>query len=433
MQVSRKNSILVSSIAVVPISMLMFGASGQNKPVKSPPKVTYYERVAGIVANKCVECHRSGGVGPFSLTTMKDVVSHAPTLAAAVEKGTMPPWFAAPPEAGKASCWVNDKSLSADEKRDLVAWLKSDHPAGNAASAPVAKKYDDTWQIGKPDMIVQIPKSIAVKADGFMPYQLAFVPSGISEDRWVSALEILPTSRAVVHHVLVFVMPERGSAPRQRPVLGSGHLDVSAGFFAAYVPGNGVLSYPDGFAKKLPKNCNLIFQIHYTPNGKATEDQVRLGMIFSKTPPKHAVETYGIANRFLSIPPGDANHVETASVKPPVNVSIIGFAPHMHVRGKAFKYELETPDGKRTTLLDVPRYDFNWQLYYRPKVDMLIPAGSKMVATAVYDNSKKNLANPDPTRTVPWGDQTYDEMMLGYVEYYQTDAVVQTAAKTAAK
>jgi len=403
-------------------------ADPENSKAKKPRDLTYHGNIEKIVADKCVECHRKGGVAPFTLTSYKDVSSRAATLAAVVEKGAMPPWFAAPMKGKLENCWANDKSLSPVEKQELLTWLKSKKLEGNPKDAPTPKQYDDTWQIGKPDQIIQIQKPIAIKADGYMPYQLQFVSVDNADDKWVQKLEVLPTARSVVHHVLVFAWPKQingfGRGRRGVGALGANRLDESAGFFAAYVPGNSVLSYPDGFAKKLPKNCDLLFQIHYTPNGKATEDQVKLGMVFAKQPPKYSVDTYGIANRYISIPPGAANHVETASVTPPVPVSIIGFAPHMHLRGKAFKYELVSADGKCETLLDVPKYDFNWQLYYRFKTPFPVPAGAKVVATAVFDNSKENAANPDPNRTVPWGPQTYDEMMLGYVEYFQTNAAV---------
>jgi hypothetical protein len=264
--------------------------------------------------------------------------------------------------------------------------------------------------VGTPDVVFQIPEPVEIKAEGTMPYQKRVVETTLAEDRWVQGYEILPTAREVVHHVIVKVHP-KGSAVRQR---GEGE----DGFFAAYVPGNSFRMLPPGFAKRLPAGSKLSFQIHYTPNGKATRDQVKIGLIFAKDAPRHEVHVAAVAQPRLNIPPGEANHVETRRQVIPVNMNITAFMAHMHFRGKSFKYELTTPDGKTETLLDIPRYDFNWQLQYNYAQPRFIHRGSTMTITAVFDNSSGNPANPDPTKTVRWGDQTYDEMMIGYVEHF---------------
>ena len=190
------------------------------------------------------------------------------------------------------------------------------------------------------------------------------------------------------------------------------------GFFAAYVPGNTSSIFPPGFAKKIPAGTTLSFQMHYTPNGKATIDQTKLGLIFSPAPPQHVIQVAGLANPRLNIPPGNAHHPETTAITLPAAVTLLSFTPHMHVRGKAARYEAVLPDGTRRRLLDVPAYDFNWQLQYRLAEPLSLPRGTRLVYTAWYDNSTGNPANPDPTKTVRWGPQTFDEMMLGYVEYF---------------
>jgi hypothetical protein len=225
----------------------------------------------------------------------------------------------------------------------------------------------------------------------------------------VQALEVQPSAREVTHHVLVFAVP-----PGVKPGRGA----ESQGFFAAYVPGNNTLIYPEGYAKKLPKGATIIFQIHYTPNGTATEDQTRFGVVFAKQPPRHEVKVAAIVNGRFEIPPGADNHkVEARIPAIPFEAKVLAYFPHAHLRGKAARYEMKTPDGKMATLLDVPRYDFNWQLMYRYAEPVTVPRGSALVYTAWYDNSTGNPANPDPKRTVKWGQQTYDEMHLGYVEY----------------
>lgn len=376
--------------------------------------VTYHNRVSRILQSNCVECHRSGGVAPFALETIEQVNAKAGMIRKMVERQLMPPWFAAPPAKGEHSPWGNDRSLSERDRSDLLAWLAAGRPAGDAKDAPLARTWPGEWQIGTPDAVFQIPKPIEVKATGTMPYQNVIVQTGLTADRWVSAVEVQPTAREVVHHVLVFVKGGGGLLGGRR-IAGN---DEGGGFFAAYVPGNDHVIYPDGFAKPLPANATLIFQIHYTPSGKATPEQVKMGVRFAKEAPQHVVQVAGISNHRLNIPPGADNHPEAASLTVPREVTLLGFMPHMHLRGKAFRYELVLPGQSPRTLLDVPRYDFNWQLAYRYAEPLTVPAGSELRVTGWFDNSANNPANPDPSQAVHWGPQTTDEMMLGYVEYY---------------
>lgn len=379
--------------------------------------VTYHNTIERIVQANCVECHRKDGVAPFALDTAKDIIAHAGMIKKVVEKGTMPPWFAAPPEKGQATVWGNDRSLTPTDKNALLTWLASERPIGVATDAPKPKSYESGWLIGKPDAIYKPAKPVKVAATGTMPYQNVYAEQEVPEDRWVQTLEVRPSARQVVHHVLVFVMPPRKLGER------AGLLDAIAsderqGYYAIYVPGNSTLVYPDGFGKKLPKGSRIRFQIHYTPNGTATEDTTELGLIFAKEPPQHEVRVAGIVNTWFSIPPGADNHSVVSILPVPWDVKIIGFLPHMHLRGKAYKYEVSLPGNKSEVLLDVPNYDFNWQLQYKFAEPKFIPKGSILKGTAHFDNSDKNPANPDPKKTVRWGPQTFDEMMLGYVEYY---------------
>lgn len=372
--------------------------------------ITYHGRIARIVQNHCQSCHRTGGVAPFPLSSYDDVVGHAAMIRRVVDRGTMPPWFAKSPE-GPHATWANDPSLSPADKADLLAWLAGDKKAGDPADAPLPRTYPGEWQIGTPDAVIAIPKPISVKATGTMPYQTVTVPTTFDEDKWVQALEVQPSAREVVHHVLVFT-----GLPGARRF--AGEDDERAGFFACYVPGTNSLIYPDGFAKKLPKGASLRFQIHYTPNGTATQDQTRLGLKFASSPPKHQVHVTGIPNVRIKIPAGAAAHAESASMKLPADIRVMAFMPHMHLRGAACKYEATTPDGKAETLLDIPRYDFNWQITCRYTEPKFLPKGTTIKFTGVFDNSTGNPANPDATKLVRWGPQTYDEMLLGYVEYY---------------
>ena len=259
--------------------------------------------------------------------------------------------------------------------------------------------------------MIQIPEPIEIKATGTMPYQFVKTETTLEKDKWVQGYEILPSDRSVVHHVLVNVHEKGAGRVRDRE-------EGIGGYWAAYVPGNGGQMYPDGFAKKLPAGATVSFQIHYTPSGVATQEQLKMGLIFAKSEPQYVVTTIPLADPDLNIPPHAANHVETITRPVPTDISVMAYMAHMHVRGKSFNFELTTPDGKTETLLDIPRYDFNWQLRYDYLEPKVIPKGSRVKVTAVFDNSESNPANPDPAKTVHWGPQTDEEMLIGYVETF---------------
>lgn len=373
---------------------------------------TYHNRISRIVQNNCVECHREQGLAPFSLESAEDLIAHAGMIKTVVKNKTMPPWFVANQETQSTEgkiVWSNDRSLSAADREALINWLGSKRAMGDPADAPIKRKFESKWNIGKPDKTFQIPNAFAVKAEGTIPYRHAVVKTNFKEDKWISAIEIRPTDRSVVHHVLVFVRN-----PTRR-----NEVDGTDGFFAAYVPGNSFQIFPQGFAKKIPAGSNLVFQLHYTPVGKATQDQTEIGLKFFDGTPKHLVRVQGIAQSNLNIKPNDANAIRFKDHKFGTDVELLAFMPHMHLRGKAFKYELlsQSPNKSRT-ILDIPRYDFNWQLYYRLAKPLTVPQGSTIRVTGVFDNSSENPANPDPQELVGWGDQTEDEMLIGYVEYY---------------
>ncbi|MCU0981221.1 MAG: redoxin domain-containing protein [Pirellulaceae bacterium] len=370
--------------------------------------ITYHNRISRIIQRHCVECHRDGGVAPFSLETFDDVAGHAPMIRQVVERGIMPPWFAAPPAPNQPSPWANDRSLAETEKQDLFAWIAGGQIQGDELDAPQPRTFPDGWLIGKPDAIFQMPRALPVKADGTMPYQYVTVETNLEEDRWVQAMEVRPGTRDVVHHILVFDV-----RPGEKDQFRGG----TNGFFAAYVPGNGTLVYPPGYARRLRKGSQLVFQLHYTPSGKATEDRSQLGLIFAPVAPRHEVRVTGLANPKLQIPPHAHNYADHAQIRVPADVQLLSLMPHMHLRGKACRYETVSADGTVATLLDVPRYDFNWQLPYRFAEPPMLRAGTTVKFTAWYDNSDQNPANPDPAQTVRWGEQTFDEMLLGYVEY----------------
>jgi mono/diheme cytochrome c family protein len=379
------------------------------KPAVGPATaITYHRDVARILQQHCVRCHHAQGIAPFPLDDLASVKDHTKTIRRVLQEGTMPPWFAAPPKDGGPSPFANDCSLGARDKADLLAWIDSkDRPPGDTAEAPAKLLFDGEWTIGKPDAIIPLSKAYPIKATGVMPYQTDVVSTEFAEDKWVKAYEIIPSVREVVHHVIVMVHP-----PGEK-IKGGG----AENYWAIYVPGNSARVFDDGIARKLPAGSRISFQIHYTPNGKPVEERMRLGLIFAAEPPRLEIKTVGVAKLLLSIPPFEAHHVETKTQKVPTDLTVTILLAHMHVRGKAFKYELIHPDGREELLLDIPRYDFNWQLRYDFKQPKTFPKGSSLRITAVFDNSSGNQANPDPSKTVKWGPQTSDEMMIGYLEY----------------
>jgi thiol-disulfide isomerase/thioredoxin len=379
--------------------------------------ITYHNRISRIVQANCVECHRDGGVAPFSLTTHADITAHAGMIKQVIEQGTMPPWFAVSPDAAqetKSSPWVNDRSLAEAEKTDLVDWINGGKRKGNENDAPQPRVFAEGWLIGQPDAVFEFAESVPIKPTGAMPYQNIVVETNLDEDKWVQAIEVQPGDRGVVHHMTIYLL----AAEKERLSLADEATDERGGFWAIYVPGNATLIYPDGFAKLLPKGANLRCQVHYTPNGAATTDRSRIGVVFAKNPPRHEVHVIGIGNPKISIPPGAENHREDQSMRLPIDIRVLSFLPHMHLRAKACRYKLVSASGDSRTLLDIPRYDFNWQLLYRYFEPQAVARGETIKFSVWYDNSAANPANPDPTQTVRWGKQTSDEMHLGYVEYY---------------
>lgn len=400
-----------------PKSTSVIDTRAPGNPAGGTAAVTYHNRVSRILQRHCVECHRAGGLGPFALETPAQVAAQQAMIQEVVKQRRMPPWFAR--ETHGSARWLNDRSLADADRTDLLAWLAGGMPVGDPAEAPLLLAPPGEWRIGAPDLVLQLPRAVPVKAEGTMPYQHVVVETGLTEERWVEAVEVQPSRRDVVHHVLVFVMDGQGRRGGQEP-------NEQSGFFAAYVPGNSSQVYPAGFAKRLPKGSRLMFQMHYTPNGQATADQTRLALRFAKQPPRHVVETVGIANTGIRIPPRAGDHAERASLRVPRDSVVLAFMPHMHLRGKAFRYDAKLKNGQVETLLDIPRYDFNWQLQYRLAEPLAIAAGTTLEVTGWFDNSDRNPANPDPERTVRWGPQTFDEMLLGYIEYYVPGRTVPT-------
>jgi peroxiredoxin len=379
---------------------------GRQKEVRDDAEATFRGGVAHLLMNRCVSCHREGEIAPFALVDYEEAAGWADMIAEVVREERMPPWHASP----DFGTFANDRSLTDDEKQMLFDWADAGAPEGQGELPELPAKVPG-WQLPRePDLVVNVsPELLDVPAEGDVRYQYYVVDPEINEDRWIEAAELLPGNRAVVHHILCFVRPkgERGN------------IQASRSFLVGYVPGTRVDVLPPGMAKKIPAGSELVFQIHYTPIGTDQTDQSKLGIVF-KDPDTvtHEIVTTSAIQPALQIPPHDANYEVSAILLEQLpDALLLGMSPHMHLRGKAFRYELVQPGGTRETLLDVPAYDFNWQTNYVLTEPLAIPAGSRIACTAAFDNSEANLANPDPSQTVRWGDQTYEEMMIGYFHY----------------
>jgi hypothetical protein len=370
---------------------------------------TFSKDVAPLLYQHCAGCHRPGETAPMSLLTYKDARPWAASIREKVLDRSMPPWLA-DPHVGK---FANARALSADEIRTIAVWAKNGAPEGDPRELPPTPKFPEGWHIGKPDLVIAMDEDYAVPAEGVIAYQNFKVETTLDEDKWVSAAEIQPGNRAVVHHVIVYMREPGQPVQAGRPVVSDGKDPLLVGF----APGEQPAIYPPNEAKLLKKGTTLIFQLHYTPNGKATTDRTSIGLIFAKEPPAHKVVTTKALNAQFVIPPGDANHEVTSTWTAPEDVHINVFMPHMHLRGKDFKYTVVYPDGRSEVVLNVPRYDFNWQLVYKLAEPLALPKGSRIDCVAHFDNSANNKFNPDPSKTVRWGPQTWEEMMIGWFDY----------------
>jgi len=351
------------------------------------------------------------------LLSYKDTRPWAKAIKTAVATRKMPPWSAAP-EVGH---FKNDRRLSEGEMDTLMRWVDAGAPEGSQKDAPKAVAYTEGWMLGKPDAVLEMPEPFPIPAQGVLDYQWILIPA-FKEDRWIQAFEVRPGNRAVVHHVAAFwrragspwMADLKPGVPEAKPS-SAPETGQSDGIIAEYVPGIPPLQLPDGYALLLPSGADIMLQVHYTPNGKATEDRSKVGIVFAKQPPRYRVITYGITSNRLKIPPFEANHRVEAATTFGTDVRILGMNPHMHLRGKSAEVRAVYPDGRTEDLLRVPKYDFNWQITYEPASELKLPAGTRIEAVAYFDNSPNNPNNPDPSKEVVFGDQTTDEMMAVFM------------------
>ncbi|MBZ5590732.1 MAG: cytochrome c [Acidobacteriia bacterium] len=384
--------------------------------------VTYTRDVAPVLQKNCQGCHRPGEAAPFSLLTYEQARPWAKAMKEAVLLKKMPPWFA-DAHYGRFS---NDRALSQKEIDTITAWADAGAPQGDPKDMPPPENFVEGWSIPKPDVVFEFPRAFEIPATGTIEYQKVVVPTGFAEDKWVQFAEARPDDRARVHHMIAFVR-EPGSnwlkgaepgvffvAPKPKD---DDTVDTSAlpsDFLVGYAPGQPPEMLPARQAKLIKAGSDLVLEIHYTTNGTASRDRSKFGLVFAKQPPSERVLTLSATNGKFRIPPGEPSYRVDAEFELGTTVKLASLHPHMHGRGKDFEYRVVYPTGETETLLRVPRYDWHWQLWYTLATPLVLPKGTKIECTAHFDNSPNNPDNADPTKEVVWGDQSWDEMMVGF-------------------
>ena len=406
---------------------------------------TFYKDVLPVLQKNCQNCHRPGEAGPMSFLTYETTRPWAKAIKSAVATQKMPPWFA-DPHYGKFS---NDRRMSAAEVSTLVSWADSGAKAGNQKDAPKPVAFVEGWVIGKPDAVFEMPLTFNIPAEGTIDYQYIMIPTNFTEDRYVQFAEARPSDRERVHHIIAFIMdkdndmvkqmkpgipfvpaeaqreaqreaaahPEQAKQHQRRGGDGDGAGLLGGGdFLVGYAPGAPPQAMRPGQGKLLKAGSALVLQMHYTANGKAGVDKSRIGLIFSTEKPSQRVLTLAAANARFEIPPGDPNYQVESRIVLQQETTLTGLLPHMHLRGKDFEFRAIYPTGEKEVLLKVPNYSFSWQLWYvidKPKV---LPAGTVIECTAHFDNSVNNKDNPDPKKAIRFGEQSWDEMMIGFFD-----------------
>ena len=406
---------------------------------------TFSADVYPIIRVKCQGCHQKGEVAPMAFTSFADTRPWAKAIGDAVGRGAMPPWHA---DAKASAAFDNDRSLNARERFAIAAWVASGAKEGPAIDYPAPRKSDTGWKLGKPDLVLRVP-GYKVPAKGDVSYTFVAFPTNLKQDTWVYAAEWRIDKRAVVHHMNAFVRPPGSSYVEGHPPLeffvptlaqrrigrpGEGNYERRE-LLIGYEPGYNPIPWGPKQGKLIKAGSDVVFEIHFNPNGAEAVDNSELGIYFAKEAPAERVVSLSVQNMNFTIPPGDGNYRSDASVTFDTDVKVVSVQPHMHLRGKAMKIAATIPGGAALTpVIDVPRYDFHWQTTYFLREPIRLPQGARLDCTAWFDNSPNNKFNPDPSRAVPWGDQSWDEMHIGFVEVafdarVNADRVVATAAR----
>jgi hypothetical protein len=384
----------------VTVSAAILFAGGR---VAKESPVTFNKDVAPILQKNCQGCHRPGEAAPMSLLTYKEARPWAAAIREAVILKRMPPWYA-DPHYGKFS---NDRSLSQADIETLTAWAKNGALEGDPGQAPKPREFVEGWNIGTPDLVLEMPEEYHVAANGTIKYEYFTIPTKFTENTWVQMAEVRPGNRALVHHVIAFVKAPLKPGDDEKKKRNSE-------FLVGYAPGSVPEVMEPGRAKLIKAGSEIEFQVHYTANGTAGVDRSRVGLIFAKEPPRERVTTVSARDNKFVIPAGASNHEVEARYTLTRDATLTSLFPHMHLRGKDFEYRLVLPNGEKQTLLKVPNYSFSWQLSYTLAQPLQLPKGSVIECTAHFDNSINNKFNPDATHEVRWGDQSWEEMMIGF-------------------
>ncbi len=436
-----KSFVTVAGLWMFALAAIGHGAA-QDGPRAAADAPTFSKDVAPVFYKNCANCHRPGEIAPMSLLTYKDARPWAKAIREKVATGAMPPWHADPAHGQ----FLNDRRLTDAEKETISKWVSAGAPEGNPLELPPPPHYADGWMMGEPDVVLGMNEDYPVPSGGTVEYKYFEVPTNFTEDTFIQAMEVRPGNRAVVHHVIVYArppqpeprpavfkfaegmeLPKKGDAEKpanDRPA--PKRLGASAGGFA---PGQFIRVFQPGTAVRVTAGSVLVFQMHYTANGTATTDRTRIGLKLAKEKPKDEVRMSALINGAFTIPSGATDHRVDAELTIVQDLTLWSMLPHTHVRGKRWEYSLTYPDGRTETILSVPKYDFNWQTDYIFKEPLKLPKGTKIHATAWYDNSKNNASNPDSSVDVRWGDQTWEEMMFTALDYTVSPAVAPPTAE----
>jgi hypothetical protein len=416
---------VTSLLVCIAATILASAAPHQRGRISLPHQTpTFYRDVLPIFQQHCQSCHRSQGIGPMPLETYDQARRKAADMIAKVTSHKMPPWFADP----RFGHFANDPTLSAQEIATLRAWAESGASPGDPRDAPPPLQWAAGWNIPQPDIVLKMPAAINIPARGTIEYTYEIVPTGFTEDKWVRMSQVLPSSPQHVHHAVVYIRPPDSpwlrSAPIGIPFSASTLHDpklvndshwTDSDMLLVYAPGSSPDNWPEGMAKMIPAGSDLVFQMHYTTNGKPATDQTSAGIIFAKQPPQQRVITLQLTNDSFLIPPGADDYPVEVHGTLPNDATLLRLFPHMHLRGKRFEYNIVHPDKTKETLLRV-NYDFHWQLSYKLADPRPLKAGTTLQAIGWFDNSPNNPHNPDPSKVVRWGDQTSDEMLVGFFD-----------------
>ena len=397
-----------------------------DAPVDTTPRthrtdLTFTKDIAPIVEEHCQSCHRPGEGTPFSLLTYESAKPWVKDIKKMVETRAMPPWF----DDGTTEKFENNRRLTQDQINTIVDWVNSGAAKGDPKDMPPAREWVTGWTIPKPDVVYQLPHPFSVPATGVMQYQYVIIPSGFTKDTWVQDVEAAPTDRRVVHHIVAYVRAPGSNyfkdqpknvffeaPPAKKDGKAAPKNDVPNDWLVGYAPGQPPDMFKPGQAKLIPAGSDIVLEVHYMPEGEATTDQSKLGLVLAKDPPLERTMTLSAGNEKFAIPPNDPNYRVDATYTIPQDMTLLGMHPHMHTRGKSAQYRLVFPDGETKTVLNVPRYNWHWQLWYNLEQPIKLPKGTKLECTEHFDNSKDNPENSDPNKTVTWGQQSFDEMMV---------------------